>query len=77
MGQDESVPLTAEEKELIELWLERPPRQRGLDQVQDFADWVLSHRPHLLPKGADDARDYLVRLLGDSIESDADSSASG
>jgi hypothetical protein len=65
MTNRQAMPLTAEEMELIDLWLERPLQQRSVDQVPEYAKWVLEHRPALLPKGPDDACEYLMRLLAD------------
>lgn len=62
---DKDVPLTAEENELIELWLDRPLAERTPEDLREFADWVVEHRPQLLPKGGDDAHIYLARLLMD------------
>jgi len=60
--------LTAEEQALLEHWLERPDGRRRLSDVAELEQWVLSHRPALLPKGRDDAYEYLVRLLWEHIE---------
>lgn len=68
MTNREPVPLTAEETELVELWLKRPRPQRTLDQVAEYAGWVVAHRPDLLPKGRDDACEYLARLLADLVQ---------
>ncbi len=67
MERHQHVLLTAEERELIELWLERPPERRTFSELPEFTEWVLTHRPDLLPKGADDACEYLGRVLADSI----------
>ncbi|MDB5900723.1 MAG: hypothetical protein JWP22_1568 [Ramlibacter sp.] len=74
MEKPEAVPLTAEENELIGLWLERPVQQRTLAQVPEYAQWLLKNRPALLPKWRDDACEYLVRVLADAIERDQGSS---
>jgi hypothetical protein len=68
MAKHDHVLLTAEERDLIELWLERPAERRTLGDVPQFTEWVLAHQPHLLPKGPDDASEYLARVLADSIQ---------
>lgn len=68
MEKREHVLLTAEEHELIKLWLERPAEARTLSALPELAQWVLAHRPDLLPKASDDACEYLARVLADWIQ---------
>jgi len=68
MERQAHLMLTAEEHELIQLWLERSPERRTLGHVPEFTDWVVARRPDLLPKGSDDACEYLARLLADAIQ---------
>jgi hypothetical protein len=68
MEKHQAVPLTAEEIELIELWMERPPHQRTAEDVRAYTEWVVAQRPELLPKGPDDAFEYVMRVLAGSLE---------
>lgn len=59
---------TLEEREIRRLWLQRPPRSRNLEELGEFVQWLVARRPDLLPKGADDALEYLARLLADCMD---------
>jgi hypothetical protein len=58
---------TLEEREIRRLWLQRPPRSRNLEELEKFEQWLVARRPDLLPKGSDDAFEYLARLLADCV----------
>lgn len=66
---------TMEEREIRRLWMQRPAGRRTLEELAAFQDWLVSCRPELLPKGADDAYEYLARLLCDCVSQQVEVSA--
>jgi len=58
------------ERRLVELWLQRPARERTVDDVERFYGWLLQHEPALIPSGAGSYR-QLTAILKDHLAQDS------
>jgi hypothetical protein len=40
------------QRQLVELWLQRPKAERTVDDILQFYGWLSEHKPDLIPSGS-------------------------
>lgn len=58
------------QRRLVELWLQRPRRERTAVDAEKFYGWLLQNEPALIPSGAGSYR-QLLDILKDHIDEPA------
>lgn len=60
---------TAErQRQIVELWLQRPKRERTADDVLTFYGWLSEHHAKLVPSGPGTVRQLRAILEGHIVE---------
>jgi hypothetical protein len=57
------------QRRILELWLERPERQRTSEDILTFYGWLSEHEPGLVPSGAGSYRQLREILKAHIVES--------